>query len=308
MVTYIAGGADILTGIPVMETVAVTAEGHEIASSLRAGIETASEPYDVASGVAHARPSGVVVDQASGSVYGYLSRSAVGLPVPVIGVRLRNLLTVGDIHVRALTLIDDRFGTHQAVTLDPAYRSVSRGTPKVYELVNARPRVALAHDFRPQLTTDAIQEARILAHDAIVVPEVAGISASALASERPDLVDRVEVRTQSPERIAMSVDSSALAWLAVADLYYPGWQALVDGTPAAVVRANGLTRAVLVPAGRHEIELTYRPDSYQSGFEATRRCLAIIASAISLALLAHVVRMVRDRILTSRNVSNQDQA
>jgi hypothetical protein len=43
------------------------------------------------------------------------------------------------------------------------------------------------------------------------------------------------------------------------DAWDPYWRAEVDGTPATVVLANGLFRAVRVAAGRHTVRFYYRP-------------------------------------------------
>jgi prepilin-type N-terminal cleavage/methylation domain-containing protein len=47
--------------------------------------------------------------------------------------------------------------------------------------------------------------------------------------------------------------------LVLRDSYDPSWRADVDGMPAEIVRANGLYRAVALPAGRHVIRFSYRP-------------------------------------------------
>ncbi|HEY9715207.1 MAG TPA: hypothetical protein V6C72_17180, partial [Chroococcales cyanobacterium] len=47
----------------------------------------------------------------------------------------------------------------------------------------------------------------------------------------------------------------------LADQYYPGWQATVDGEVAPVLKANAFMRAVAVPAGDHTIAFTFKPRS-----------------------------------------------
>ncbi len=69
----------------------------------------------------------------------------------------------------------------------------------------------------------------------------------------------------SPNRIVLSVDSSADGWVVVRDTWYPGWKAAVDGHPTPVLRADYLFKAVKVPAGMHLIELEYNPDSFATG-------------------------------------------
>ena len=45
----------------------------------------------------------------------------------------------------------------------------------------------------------------------------------------------------------------------VADSYDPGWQVRVDGRPAPLLRADMAFRAVALSAGRHVVEMVYRP-------------------------------------------------
>ena len=63
----------------------------------------------------------------------------------------------------------------------------------------------------------------------------------------------------------VTVTTSSPAWLVFQDSWAEGWSAEVDGVPAKVVRANYAKRAVLVPAGRSEVELRYRPPGLTAG-------------------------------------------
>ncbi|RMG12259.1 MAG: hypothetical protein D6731_14195, partial [Planctomycetota bacterium] len=65
------------------------------------------------------------------------------------------------------------------------------------------------------------------------------------------------------------VTAPAAGWLVVADVWYPGWRARVDGVPVPVLRADYLFRAVPVPAGRHQVTLTYRPWTFSLGLTIT---------------------------------------
>ena len=45
------------------------------------------------------------------------------------------------------------------------------------------------------------------------------------------------------------------------DIYYPGWTATVDGKDVPVARANYILRAISVPAGKHEVVMTFDPQT-----------------------------------------------
>jgi hypothetical protein len=64
--------------------------------------------------------------------------------------------------------------------------------------------------------------------------------------------------------VVIDVDSSRAGVLVLHDIYYPGWQASVNGERRPVLRANLLFRGVEVPAGRHRVEFHFRPMSLEN--------------------------------------------
>jgi hypothetical protein len=67
------------------------------------------------------------------------------------------------------------------------------------------------------------------------------------------------VRRLAPDGVTLDVEASSPGFVVLADAFDPGWEATVDGRPAPVHRANVAFRAVGVPAGRHVVEMSYRP-------------------------------------------------
>lgn len=65
------------------------------------------------------------------------------------------------------------------------------------------------------------------------------------------------------------VDSAAPGWLVIANMWDPGWRAIVNGERAEVLRANYNQRAVRVPAGRSHVDLEYRPRGLELGAAIT---------------------------------------
>jgi len=64
--------------------------------------------------------------------------------------------------------------------------------------------------------------------------------------------------------------------LILSEVDYPGWRATVDGTPARLVRADYLLRALCVPAGEHQVVLVYDPPLLKLGLAITGLTLLLI--------------------------------
>lgn len=66
-------------------------------------------------------------------------------------------------------------------------------------------------------------------------------------------------------RFSVVVRNSAAGMLIVSQAWFPGWKATVDHRSTPVIRADGLLQGVPVPAGTHQITLTYRTPGLRSG-------------------------------------------
>ncbi|MGH2351360.1 MAG: hypothetical protein ACRDI2_18885, partial [Chloroflexota bacterium] len=77
---------------------------------------------------------------------------------------------------------------------------------------------------------------------------------------------QVEWLADQPERIVLRVTTLHRGTLVLADTYYPGWMATVDGVPSPLIPIEGLFRGVEVGPGRHEVTFRYRPGSLWIGW------------------------------------------
>lgn len=69
------------------------------------------------------------------------------------------------------------------------------------------------------------------------------------------------VHAFAPEHIEISGSTEAGGVLSLSMVYYPGWQALLNGQPAPILRAYGALQAVEVPPGPFTLQLRYQPAS-----------------------------------------------
>ncbi|MFN7135419.1 MAG: YfhO family protein, partial [Myxococcales bacterium] len=75
----------------------------------------------------------------------------------------------------------------------------------------------------------------------------------------------LEVLEWGYETLRARVEAPAEATLFIAEAFTDGWRAFVDGTEVPLHRANVLGRAVVVPAGAHQLELRYRTPGLRVG-------------------------------------------
>ena len=86
------------------------------------------------------------------------------------------------------------------------------------------------------------------------------------------------------DRVVVETTSAAASTLVLADTFYPGWEASVDGTPANIARANVSQRAVAVPAGRHVVRFVFRSKTVARGLWLTIAGLALVLAAVLISL------------------------
>lgn len=74
----------------------------------------------------------------------------------------------------------------------------------------------------------------------------------------------VELTAYGADVAKYSVDSKQGGLVVFSETYYPGWTATIDGQETEVGRANYILRAINVPAGKHEVEFTFRPKTVKA--------------------------------------------
>jgi hypothetical protein len=155
----------------------------------------------------------------------------------------------------------------------------------VYRRTGAPGRAWLAHGLIP--AAGASEAVELMANPGFD-PRTAAImegNTPERAPERTNSQETVEAVEMAPERQTYRVNAGKLAALVVADSYYPGWHAIVDGYPAQIDRVNGIFRGVLLDAGRHAVTFEYRPESWRRGAIISLASLAVLAAAVAATFL-----------------------
>jgi hypothetical protein len=100
--------------------------------------------------------------------------------------------------------------------------------------------------------------------------------ATAGETHAPSAASASVVTSAGPDDITLEADAPENGYVVLADTFYPGWSADVDGRPAAIYRANLSIRAIPVGAGHHRIRLRYAPPGWRAGFAISLGSIALL--------------------------------
>jgi hypothetical protein len=105
-----------------------------------------------------------------------------------------------------------------------------------------------------------------------------------LAEELLGDSDSVVVITEAtPTYLKADVDASGNHLLVISQIFYPGWQAKIDGRPVELKRVNTVLQGVVVSAGRQTVEVSYEPVSFWWGSIISLIGISIVVVLLVLA-------------------------
>ncbi|HZY44532.1 MAG TPA: YfhO family protein [Anaerolineae bacterium] len=94
----------------------------------------------------------------------------------------------------------------------------------------------------------------------------------------------IDSLTDSSNAVTIRAASPVEAWLILSDTYYPGWQATLDGQVTDIQLANQSFRAVKFPAGAHQVEFRYEPNSVTIGATITLISVVVLVAGLAVTL------------------------
>ena len=102
-----------------------------------------------------------------------------------------------------------------------------------------------------------------------------------------------------PNHLNYQSNSKESEFAVFSEIFYnKGWNAYIDEKPTKIVRVNYLLRGMVIPAGKHKIEMKFEPKSYQTGntISLTASVLAVLSILFTSFMLIKPVFIKKEEI------------
>jgi hypothetical protein len=156
----------------------------------------------------------------------------------------------------------------------------------LFEDPQAHSRVRMVYNFRPVDMFDAA----LLDSEAPSIIE----TDRAPVIEGPEETSVIAIEAETHTEIRIRAETSRAGALVLADTWYPGWKAEVDGQDTPVFPVDGAFRGIWLEAGAHEVLFRYIPRSLETGLYISAAAAVIVVFA-GAVLLVQRLRMRRKR-------------
>ena len=300
LVTLTGCSVGLEQGTPLAEVRLQGIHGASILIPIRAGVETAEWAAgcaDVAPAMRHRAAdvySRYSVPRGEGVCQGQTYAAILNLrkPITTSAMEIRWLpQSMGVLKINKISLLNAKTGRSQPLSQqdvrfgDPVrWRHLDKADGvAVYENMRAQPRVWLVPETlsvpRAQIVR-AIQTSRLPDGRPYDPAAVALVEESlAFQASAPDPGARASLVEDKGASVEIRTVSNQPAFLVLADSYYPGWRATVNGRAAHIYQTNYIQRGIPIPPGTSSVRFEFHPAQFYIG------------GAISLGTLAGMLCM-----------------
>ncbi|MFI3261993.1 MAG: YfhO family protein [Rikenellaceae bacterium] len=100
---------------------------------------------------------------------------------------------------------------------------------------------------------------------AIVNEKFANLFEGFPLTNNTDTLSSVTLTDYKANKLTYKTNSSQKGFVVFSEIYYPkGWSATIDGTPVEIINANYILRGLVVPAGEHTIEFSFKAPGFNT--------------------------------------------
>ena len=283
LVSTMSHATHLTDGATVARVIIHRRDGQLVERTLQAGRDTAEWAYDrpeVRAAIKHQRPAiAFSLDSGEGfPAHRYLARLQFDR-AEIDYIEFQSAAPGAEIGILAASLRDGTSGSTRALDLTrlppERWKLLKRfDTLAIYENLKALPRAWFVSEIRTLSRSEVIESIKSgrLPDGAPFDPartallEREDLPGREISSSIADPQAQARIIGYAPNRIELAVSSSQPAFLVVSEMFYPGWQAWLDGRQIPIERADYILRGLAIPAGAHRLELVFRSTALRQGF------------------------------------------
>ncbi len=222
--------------------------------------------------------------------YTYLARFEIapnGQTRDIIGIRARAVQPDVRLTIESVSLLDPTGRATALATLaqrDNFAVAFLSDTVVAWKNLDVLPRAFIVHSAQvvnDDTAFDLLKKQQLRADREVLLEEGTALQEPPGASAAHDAV---EITNYQPEKVALTVTTDRAGYLFLGDTWYPGWNALIDGKPAPIYRADFLFRAVPLEPGQHTVIFEYQPMSFRLGVLVSAASLLLV---IGISIILH---------------------
>jgi hypothetical protein len=152
---------------------------------------------------------------------------------------------------------------NKPITDTNAYKEVYKGSMLIYENKYFMPRAYFVDEVNLQPGLNILNNIKTGSFN----PKQTAFIEEGLNQQitKPDSTAGVRLTKGNIHRLEYEANASGNNFLVITEQYYPaGWKAYIDGNETEIYKTNYLFRGIVVPQGRHKIELIFHSDTYET--------------------------------------------
>lgn len=164
------------------------------------------------------------------------------------------------------------------------------GSPTLFERESYLPRARLFYNYLVEKDKEKVF--KLLNSDEFDYKNIIILNEKPLLNNGEPVAEGYARITEYKENsISLEVNSKQAAILFLSEHSYPGWTAYVDGREEKIIKAFEAFRAIVVPAGFHEVKFVFRPIPFIIG----RNISVITLLLTSILLVLFVINYKKNR-------------
>lgn len=128
----------------------------------------------------------------------------------------------------------------------------------------------------------------------IILPDALISSSIKECSDGESLSSKINFLNYQNTKFELEIILEQDGFLQISDLFYPGWKAFIDDTPATIFQSNIAFRGTPITKGKHVVEMRYEPQSYFIGKIISLSSIGL--SALLLVIIGKNKKLIKKNL------------